>query len=99
MYCRSLSKPVSGDACAVTDAAGDGDGAVLEVLGERLHPERIKMIISPIGPIGPILFRWRQTLINVLIPNIHDRALRILIDNIKPTTQPRLVEEVVMVVI
>ena len=89
---------MSGDAWGVDDAAGDGDGAVLVVLGEPPHAPRSKAM-SPIGPIGPILFKRRQTLINLPIPNIHDRTLRILIDNIKPTTQPRLVEEVVMVVI
>src|SRR5215211_6804722 len=98
MYCRSLSKPVSGD--------GAGEAAVT---GEAAGPLLVTFVVPPAQPtakiaaniIRPILLnaRFSQSLINLLVPNIHDRAFGILIDDIKPSAQPRMVKKIVMRII
>ena len=98
MNCRCFSKPVSGDTWTEGDAAGAGDEAVFEVLGEPPHAAKSDAAITNTGPMRPISLKPRS-LITLLIPNIHDRALRILINNIKPPAQPRLLEKLVMRVV
>lgn len=95
MYCRSFAKPVSGD--GEGDAAavlGMAAGALLETPGGVPQAQKNKATAIK----GPILLIAEsfQTLFNLLIPDIHDRALRILINNIKPPAQPRMLEKVVM---
>src|SRR5215218_7682242 len=101
MYWRSFSKPVSGDgkgdAAAVTGVAA---GALFETLEEPPHaaPNSTTNII---GPITRILFKARlsQPFFNLLVTNIHDRAFSILINDIKPAAQARMLEKVMMRII
>ena len=43
--------------------------------------------------------RHFQSFFNLLIPNVHDRAFRVLVNNIKPTAVSRVLEKVVMRVV
>src|SRR5215216_503004 len=94
MYCRSASKPVSGDGEGDAAAAVDGvaAGAVFEFLDAP--PQALRSNAKKIGPILFIgLFRV------FLIANVHDRAFRILVNDIKPAAQSRMFEKIVMRII
>ena len=98
MSCRSFAKPVSGDgkgdAAAVVGVAA---GGLLETLGPAPQAEKNKANATR----GPVLLiaGLSQTFFSLLIPNIHDRALRILINDIKPTAQPCMLEKIVMLIV
>src|SRR6185369_15845988 len=96
---RASSKSFSGDAWteAEGDAAGAGDATLSVVLGEPPQAAKSNATVST----SPTLFKsWRiEAFINLLVPNIHDHALRILIHNIKPAAQPRLLSKFMMRVV
>src|SRR6185369_17668464 len=98
MYCRSFSKPVSGDG---TGAEDDDCGAALlvVVLGEPPPPHRTNSTLKRIIRTALFIAESSQRLINLLVPNVHDRTLRILVNNIKPSTQSRMFKEVVVLVV
>src|SRR5205814_8225858 len=100
-YWRSFSKPVSGDGDTWGEA---GAGVSADFCGVRLleEPEQpVKSKAKIIGPAGRILLTTKpsQVFFDLLIPNVHDRAVRILVNDIKPAAQSRVVEKVVMRII
>ena len=100
MYCRSFSKPVSGDGVGVCDAAGVQ--LLFEALGGALplHAPKNKTTISSNTQLNSLITRLsKRVLQKLLVPDIHDRTLRILVNNIKPAAHPRMVKEVVMLVV
>lgn len=104
MYWRSASNPVSGDRDAVGDAEGGGVAWLLAVLGEPLHAERkASNAIHPIPKTILFIARYLKRVVNhrsnLLIADIQNRALLILVNNIKPTARPRMVKKVVMIII
>src|SRR5688500_981611 len=97
MYCRSFSKPVSGDGAGVGDPAGAG--LELEVSVGVPPPQAPKNKTPTSTNTQRISFIARlskRILQQLLIPDVHDRTLRILVNNIKPAARTRLIEEVVM---
>ena len=96
-YCRSFSKAVSGDNRGDDDACacGEGDSLFDRVCGEPPQAARRKAKTR----IRTVLFRLAEALVNLLISNVHDRALRIFINDIKPTAQSRIFKKVVMGII
>lgn len=104
MYWRSASKPVSGDRVAVGVGGGGGVAWRSVVLEEPLHAERKASIaIHPIPKrilfISGYLKRVVHQRSNLLIADVQNRALIILVNNIKPTARPRMVKKVVMIII
>src|SRR5215216_1229496 len=99
MYWRSFSNPVSGDGVAVGDAAGVG--LVLDVVG-ALPPHAPKSKTTNTSNTRPDSFivRFSERIFHqLLIPDVHDRTLSILVNNIEPATHPRMLKKIVMLVV
>ena len=97
MYRRSSSKAVSDGAGAGATGVGVG---VLDVGAAPPHAQS-KATVA-IDTIRPVLLRRIKRPLHwpkLLIANVHDRAIRILVNDIKPATRSRVIEKVVMRVI
>src|SRR3954451_7258957 len=98
MYWRSASKPLSGDAAG---RAGGGGvvllfGALVEIpfLQPASNTARVKSNTR-----GRFISRRSQFFLKLLVPNVHDRAISVLVNDIKPAAISRVLEEVVMRVV
>lgn len=99
-YCRSFSKPVSGDGVGVGDAAGVA--LLLEVLVGALsppHAPKNKITTSKTQPNLLIARLSKRVLHKLLISDVHDGTFRILVNNIKPAACSRVIEKIVMLVV
>src|SRR5690349_15101827 len=103
MNCISFSNSVCGDGDgAAVVATGDADAVLVFFDGLCEPPQRAPNSRPTSNTmIGPTLLiaQPSKTFINLLVSNVHDRALRVLINDIKPATRARRLEKVVMRII
>src|SRR5829696_4967360 len=101
MYCRSFSKPVSGDGTGVGDAAGVV--LLLDVLAGAPPPPQAPKnnttIKSNTQPNSFIARFSKRVLYNLLIPDVHDRTFRIFVNNIKPAARLCMLKKIVMLIV
>ena len=96
----SFSKPVSGDGAGVGDPAGAGLELEVSVGVPPPQAPRNKTTTNSNKQRNSFIARLSKRILHeLIIPDVHDRTFRILINNIKPAARARLIEEVVMQIV